>query len=412
MPIRKLIPASLALFLCTSSCVLASGKAPTSVLEIFSTPVSTPTGAERITPSASSVSLDFECLQILNTKPASLSVSGEIILRNYQGNGPLLALDPSNGQMMEILSSSGPHTIAAVSPGQQLLAYRDNDSTGKGDRLVLVDSHFVIRKSIPWQEGWLAIGNWINNEQLALLKADPETRMVILDSVTGLETPVSFSQLPDFSNSVTHPWVEFDPTEKRVLYPILGDAYSLFDLVNRKSIARLPSWTSEAPDASWSADGKFIAVTGPSPKYHDNLGGSYEIYALSRNGNIEQVTHLADYYGRNLGLYSPRWSPDGKKLAFWIQHTSNGTPNYVLGVVDIITRTATNLCITSDPSGYGGEFHEALPSPIWSPDGQQIIVESRYSEDHNRVILVDLANKTAVQIGQDARPVGWMVMEP
>jgi hypothetical protein len=67
------------------------------------------------------------------------------------------------------------------------------------------------------------------------------------------------------------------------------------------------------------------------------------------------------------------------------------------------------FCISSDPPGYGGEFDENLPAPIWSPDGKQIIVENRFSDEHNRVVLVDLSNMIAVEIAKDARPVGWMV---
>lgn len=425
MLIRRLIPTILILLFLATSCGPTSNAIPTSGSSISITRIGTVSGDKTpnlfaspsatkafFTPTVSPKNLSFQCLQVLVSKPSSLKASGWIILRDYQRNGTLFALDLSNGQTTEILRSSGPHTLAAVSPNRRLLAYRDNDVSGKGDNLVIIDSHFVVQIAIPWQASWSAIVNWINNKQLAILNTDPETRMVILDSVTGQERPVSFSQFPDFSDSVTNPWIEMDPKEQLVLYPIMGDAYSLFDFVGKKSIARLSSWTTESPDASWSTDGGFIAVIGPNPRYYDNLGGSDEIFTIDRNGHVEQITHLSDYYGRNLGLYSPRWSPDGKRLAFWIQHSLNGTMNYVLAVADLVTKSVTNFCVSSDPSGYGGEFHEALPGPIWSPDGKQLIIESRNSEDHSRVVLVDLLNNTAVEIAQDTRPVGWMTSEP
>ena len=412
MPIKRLISRIILLLLLATSCGTTTNALPTAD-NYSSHPLANPP-TSITTPPSPQENLVFQCLPILASVPNSLRISGQIILRDYRRTRSLFALKSSNGQTTEILrsSGSGPHTIGAISPNRQLLAYRDNDSTGEGDKLIVVDSHFVEQKSIPWQLNWLTIVNWINNKQLALLNNNPETSMVIFDWITSQEMPISFNQFPDFSNSVRKPWVEFDPTMQRVLYPIIGDEYSLFDLTNKESIAKLPSWTAEVPDASWLVEGGFVAVVGPSLEYYDNLGGSDEIFAISRNGQVEQITHLADYYGRGLGLYSLRWSPDGKQLAFWVQHEANGTLDHVLAIVDTTTKTATNFCISSDPSGYGGEFDESLPAPIWSPDGKQIIVENRFSDEHNRVVLVDLSNMIAVEIAKDARPVGWMVAQP
>lgn len=416
MPISKGIPTIIMLLILTTSCEPIGDTMPAARSisgDEISSPIATPVQApDLFTPTASPPDIRFQCLQILPSEPGNLGISGQIILRDYQRNGPLFALDLANGQRTEILGSSGPHTIAAVSPGRQLLAYRDNDSTGDGDNLVIVDTKRVVQKSIPWQADWLTIVNWINDRQLALQNLDPEARMVILDWISSQERPISFSQLPDFSDSVIEPWAEYDPTLERVLYPVTGDEYSLFDLTAGRSIARLPSWSTEAPDAAWTQDGEVVAVIGPSPEYYDNLGGSDEIFAINRNGQVEQITRLADYYGRNLGLYSPSWSPNGTQLAFWLYHSINEGPKYVLTIVDSRTKAATNLCISSDPSGYGGEFRETLPPPIWSPDGEQILVENRFSEDHNRIILVDLSHTIAMVIAQDARPVGWMVAQP
>ena len=414
MSIKRLIPGIILLLLLVASCGTTGNALPTAGNGTSHPLANPPTQPSLTTPPSPHENLVFQCLPILASVPNSLRISGQIILRDYRRTRSLFALDPSNGQTTEILRSSGsrPLTIAAVSPDRQLLAYLDRGSSGHADGLVIVDSDFVTLKAISCQTSWLDIENWLNNQQLALFNLDPETSMVIFDWITSQEMPISFNQFPDFSNSVRHPWVEFDPTMQLVLYQIEGNEYSLFDLTSKKSVATLPAWTAKAPDASWSVDGGFVAVTGPSPKYYDNRGGSDEIFAISRNGQVEQVTHLADYYGRGLGLYSPRWSPDGKQLAFWVQHEANGTLDHVLAIVDTTTKTTTNFCISSDPSGYGGEFDESLPAPIWSPDGKQIIVENRFSHDHNRVVLVDLPNKIAVEIAQDARPVGWMAAQP
>ena len=301
MLIKRLIPGIILLFLLATSCGTTGNTLPTEGNDTSHPLANTPTQPSLTTTLAQEENLVFQCLPILKSVPSSLRISGQIILRDYRITRSLFALDPSNGQSTEILRSSGngPLTSAAVSPDRQMLAYLDRDSSDQADELVMVDSDFVTLKAIPWQDSWLDIENWINNQQLALFNLDPETRMVIFNRSTNQEMPISFNQYPDFSNSVKKPWVEFDPTMQRVLYPIVGDEYSLFDLTNKESIAKLPSWTAEAPDASWSVDGGFVAVVGPSPEYYDNLGGSDEIFAISRNGQVEQITSLADYYGRN-----------------------------------------------------------------------------------------------------------------
>jgi Tol biopolymer transport system component len=111
-------------------------------------------------------------------------------------------------------------------------------------------------------------------------------------------------------------------------------------------------------DASWSPDGKLLAV-----------GGSWEgvpsgLFALSPDGT--EVTRLASCGRQCDGEGAPEWSPDGTRLAFWSSRD----------------RREGLWTINADGSGLtllaeGLEFG----SPAWSPDGQLIAISGDTPDD-------------------------------
>jgi Tol biopolymer transport system component len=98
----------------------------------------------------------------------------------------------------------------------------------------------------------------------------------------------------------------------------------------------------------WSPDGKQIAFFGHPP------GEPYQIYVVPSGGGTPELI-----YRSATNLADPSWSPDGKSLAFGENSLNNqGSAVYVL---DLKTKNATKL-----PGSDG------LYSPRWSPDGRHI----------------------------------------
>jgi serine/threonine protein kinase len=98
----------------------------------------------------------------------------------------------------------------------------------------------------------------------------------------------------------------------------------------------------------WSPDGKQIAFFGHPP------GEPWQIYVVPAAGGSPELIY---HNGKNLA--DPTWSPDGKSLVFGENAFSNqGSAIYVL---DLKTRKATKL------AGSDGLF-----SPRWSPDGRYV----------------------------------------
>lgn len=116
----------------------------------------------------------------------------------------------------------------------------------------------------------------------------------------------------------------------------------------------------------WSPDGKQIAFFGHQP------GELWQIYVVSASGGSPEVIFRS---GTNLA--DPSWSPDGKSLVFGENAKNNqGSAIYRL---DIKTRTSSKL------PGSDGLF-----SPRWSPDGRYV---AALPLDSLKVMLFDFTTQ-------------------
>jgi len=116
----------------------------------------------------------------------------------------------------------------------------------------------------------------------------------------------------------------------------------------------------------WSPDGKQIAFFGHPP------GEPWQIYVVPAEGGTPELI-----YRSTINSADPNWSPDGKSLAFGENSLNNqGSAVYVL---DLKTRTPTKL-----PGSDG------LYSPRWSPDGRYL---AAISLDSLKLMLFDFTTQ-------------------
>jgi Tol biopolymer transport system component len=111
----------------------------------------------------------------------------------------------------------------------------------------------------------------------------------------------------------------------------------------------------------WSPDGKQIAFMGGPPGGRWKLGGPWKIYFISTEGGSPQQllpgeTNEAD----------PTWSADGNSIMFgglpWPETSGENHTDLSIQVVDLQTRQLSKL-----PGSDG------LYSPRWSPDGRYVV---------------------------------------
>lgn len=100
----------------------------------------------------------------------------------------------------------------------------------------------------------------------------------------------------------------------------------------------------EYENPRWSPDGKRIAYN----KFDDE-NKAYQLWMMNSDGSSPEIISNSSYWGA-------AWSPDSKKIAFMTMN------NGMLVIMDLKTREITPLV-------------DAAAMPVWSPDGKTIVYE-------------------------------------
>ena len=395
-----------------------------------STPTSTPT------PTISAETrLQFQCLDPWPDTPGiDLPSMGVIVMENRKKikeggnkgrNKPEdYLLDMEKKTFVTINNESEAQIDYAVSPDRKHVAYINVgfDESGRitTEELTIATADGQRLVTLPYEDGWSAIAGWLNNHQLAINLAGLDLEdsytppnLLALDPFTGDQAVLS-SELPgiyDESQFLRWDWwglTMFDPTLTRVVYlEASGPGYIPLTLWNVKGHFPLVTLKygfpiSYPPVPRWSQDGSSFIVEGYIEETDE-----YELFQVSRDGEVEQMTSLSAYQDAYLTDYS--WSPDGQFVAAWLTTPQlSEVKEAELIILDMTTKLVSHTCLRIKHGGEG--YGSDPPAPIWSPDGKQLVFTEWYEKDHRRVILVDIVDRTVKEIAQDMEPKGWMVM--
>ncbi|MGP8337814.1 MAG: hypothetical protein ACT6FC_06240 [Methanosarcinaceae archaeon] len=342
-------------------------------------------------------------------------------------NGFVNILNPEDGTMIEIpyfneKTSDGhnkfTHNIY-ISPDGKWLAYTDASReklfvepvgtlsiNGEEKRIILEYEHRIFLRK------------WIDIDTVLVMYPPLEEGAfyptVFLDPFTMEEHIFLLDELPNhlimkYGGAVilTHyinGEVVPDPTMKYLIYPEQREdskSYNiLWDIENEKPLAYLRFLDNSVQNPLWAQDSSDVLVKGPNPELRQTY--REEWYLISDNGAVRQVTQFQDifldgYY--SISRSSRSW--DGQFVVFVLYYEEpEKITKYIL--LDLKANGIEGYCIPL--SGSSSPLYE----PVWSPDNKYLIISS--NDDDGRIdnILVDVENRKAYSIAQDANVIGWI----
>ena len=256
-------------------------------------------------------------------------------------------------------------------------------------KLLVTDKSGKILATIPTQHD--SIVRW-ENDGLILERANTH---FFLNPFTGARKELS----EDFPNryisedyfSGIYLDIYYDPTLAEVIYFAKDKAtnefyFSLWDIPSNKEIVRIPQvgFGDYGFPAAWSSDSEQVIIRVLQGR------DQYNLVSIHKDGQVETILP------KNTGAFS--LSPDNKHLVFWLYDEAR--KNWSLSTMNLQTKEVVDYCIKS----------KYFPkTPIWSPDSQNLVIEVSSDNGENTVAsLIDLEKNLAVQIAEDAKPVGWL----
>ena len=168
--------------------------------------------------------------------------------------------------------------------------------------------------------------------------------------------------------------VGLSPTGKRVLVEAHGEILSVpVEKGDARNLTQSPAIADRDP--AWSPDGKWIA-------WLSDRSGEYQLYFMQPDGLGD--VHVVDLGKPASCYYSPRWSPDSKKLVLTDKRLN-------VWLVDIDHPT---------PQKIDTDLYDAQQTldPSWSPDSRWLAYTKALPNHLHAVFVYSLDSKKATQV--------------
>jgi Tol biopolymer transport system component len=162
------------------------------------------------------------------------------------------------------------------------------------------------------------------------------------------------NQLEPFLDGISADMLDFSRDGKYVLYAPFPDVTLLRANLDGTDATQVVSLSDHPVNPRWSPDASQIAFI--SFNNHDQRDLAYVVSA--KGGTPIRVLPDNKCCDEN----DPTWSPDGKRLALWVE-SREGKIESELRIVDILTHKVTFL----------PRPQKRTWSPRWSPDGKYIV---------------------------------------
>ncbi len=349
--------------------------------------------------------LTYQCLEVMLSLPLETRPQGILIIDEQQ---PYL-LSIKTGEKTALNSSKFQFH---VSPNGNWFASRYMDDNNKS--WLSIETVGGVQQIVPWNDDWFLLGGWVDNEHI-WISHYTEPLLTVVNPFSGEEQELKpdFPGLETVAQEGEHyalgaSTVIYSSSQNYVVYPRLEeDGYVyivLWDQQANHVLAKVKDvGKSFSYDPLWSLDETqiYVAVIDKwdSNKPEDSIEN---FFSLSQDGRVRQLTDFgASFVDTFIGGVS--LSPDGRKIAFWLQVRPSPYVEPQLAVLDLETKQVTSYCIP-------GSYRSSFTIPAWSLDGRYLAVQSQYEPNAGRIILVDTNEGWAAQIAEITQgwPAGWL----
>jgi WD40 repeat protein len=409
-------------FLVGCSCVIGtpivSTPSPTGALvsAIFTpTPTLMPAGEER-------------CPDITSSLPENIA-SGKLILFDHDQR-KLVVLDLTSGKRSKIIPETEQALSYAISADGRSLVYESQTLANGNKRLVVMNSLGKQIVKRPWADRWFKIAYWLDAERVVIqmypdensnLLAGNHDRLIVFNPFTSQEQMLvnRFPELFGLEYPMNYKGAGltiYNPALDRAVFAGYT-AFHMADMENEVILASIPTiYINHAPVSSpqWSPDGDHALVAAG---YEDLDFMIDELYIIDSNGWIERLTHFIDN-SSSAGIGEFSWSPDGKRISMLFSTSPSQFDYTRLALLDPITHRLTAYCLQANIYARGFRKNlkyfyddQVYSGVVWSPFGDQLIIENRLSENESNIILLDIENDLGYMLieSQNLQPIGWMV---
>lgn len=270
--------------------------------------------------------------------------------KDENSNAGVIALFDSNKKKYRQLTFPTNNSLTidrdpSFSPSGELIAFTRRIGVGNAD-VYLTDLQGNLKRLTYWNASLMGF-SWTENDN-ELLVAVMENNKIALNHYTidtQIKTAISLDghigAFPDYH----HGSRQLVFSKRSLDYSLVAlDIYPKPNTIRVKSLFQSPG-TDTYPNYSTAAE-QYAFIS--------NRDGNDELWLASKNEKFTKLTDL------KTNIYSPAWSPDGRRIAFTAADTKNKFRQ--LFVIDIADKDIKQLTF---------EDTDHAP-PTWSSDGQSL----------------------------------------
>jgi hypothetical protein len=346
------------------------------------------------------------CWEQLPSSSIPKSIVGSILYYSLERNNPL-AYDIGNTHTKDVSVDLNSYTF--ISPdGQTILSYNP-----LSEKVKIISESRNLEYSTPdnlYFNGYVSIGAFFGisralerNYQAGIGSTD---QYYILSLDTGDYS--LFSQSLPFLELNPNSYAEYSPDLNYVVYPAFYQGSLTMILLDTKSqeikwngwdegfpIGNFPKY----PKPAWAPDGNSFSIV-----MEDEGGGTENLYNVTLNGDIQQISYIEKILGFAYSIRSLIWSPNGDYLAVRVANSEDQSQDFLL-IIDIENRTILNPCLL-----LGNDTSQPIGQPVWSPTGDVLAV---VPEDSTGIVIVDMKNEKIYRLVDEqgirsADLLGWL----